>query len=143
MSPAAAISTPRSVPQQLLRFGIAGVAINLLLYFAFLALVGAGMEVKLAMTLAYVVGVAAGYALNGRWTFGVTDRRRGRWLAFLAVYAAGYLLNLAALAVLVDGLEASHALVQAAMVLVVAGFTFVAQKYWIFRAASVVGAAQA
>jgi putative flippase GtrA len=123
----------RAATRQLFRFGVVGLVVNLLLYIAFLALVEAGIEVKLAMTLAYAAGVILGYALNGHWTFGAVDFRRGRWLAYVTVYAAGYLLNLGVLALLVDRLGAPHALVQAAMVFLVAGFTFAAQKYWVFR----------
>ena len=53
---------------------------------------------------------------------------------YLAVYIAGYLVNLSALVLFVDVIGFAHEVVQAVMVFVVAALTFLLQKYWVFRA---------
>lgn len=118
---------------QLLRFGVVGVVVNSGLYAAYLAMVGAHVAVKLAMSLAYGCGVVLGFILNRRWSFRQSGRPRGDVLRYLAVYLAGYLLNLAALAFFVDMLGWAHQAVQAVMVFVIAGSVFLLQKHWVFR----------
>ena len=104
-----------TTPRQLFRFALVGVGVNVMLYLAYLTLVGLQVDVKVAMSLAYAGGVVVGFILNQRWTF---DRRRkpgGDVSAYLTVYLAGYLLNLGALVLFVDGLGWAHQAVQAAM----------------------------
>lgn len=128
-----ASATGHSTRWQLLRFGVVGVGINLLLYGGYLAMVGAGLEPKAAMTVGYACGVAIGFFINRRWTFGQRGVLRRDIHAYLVVYAAGYLINLAALALFVDGMQWPHQGVQAAMAFVIAVFTFVMQKFWVFQ----------
>jgi putative flippase GtrA len=117
---------------QLVRFGVVGLVSNGILYAAYLALTYLGMEHKAAMTLLYAVGVLQTFAMNKRWSY----RHRGAaGLAFVRygiVYLAGYLLNLGVLLVLVDRLGYPHQLVQGAMIVVIALFTFVTLKLWVF-----------
>ena len=120
---------------QLWRFGVVGVGVNLALYAAYLALVAAHVGVKTAMSLAYVVGVTLSFLLNRRWTFASRASSPRDALAYLAVCLSGYLLNLAGLALMVDTLGWPHQAVQGAMVFVVAAFTFVLHKHWVFGAA--------
>jgi putative flippase GtrA len=123
----------RSTRRQLLRFGIVGVGVNLTLYCAYRAMVGAGLDPKAAMTLAYACGVAVGFAINRHWTFGHQGVLWRNLPAYLAVYAAGYLINLAALVMFVDRMQWPHEGVQAVMVFVIAAFTFMMQKLWVFQ----------
>lgn len=106
-----------------------------MLYLAYLTLVGLQIDVKVAMSLVYVGGVVLGFILNQRWTFGRRRNPRGDVPAYLTVYLAGYLLNLGALVLFVDGMGWAHQAVQAAMVFIVAALAFVLQKYWVFRPA--------
>ena len=123
-----------STLRQLLRFSVVGIGLNGTLYGAYLVLVGAGVPIKSAMSLTYACGVVLGFLLNRRWSF---DRppTRGDASRYLAAYAAGYVLNLAALALFVDAWGLAHQGVQAAMVIVIAALLFLAQKYWVFRPA--------
>lgn len=116
---------------QLVRFGVVGVAVNLVLYAVYLALASAHMGPKAAMSVIYVAGVGLGYGLHRRWSFRRRDARRRDVLPYLAVNFAGYGLNLGALALFVDGLGLPHQAVQAMVVLVVAALVFVLQKYWV------------
>lgn len=115
-----------------MRFAVVGLASNAVLYLAYLGLTAAGVGPKVAMTLPYAVGVLQTFALNRRWTFGHEGDRRAALLRYAAVYAAGYLLNLAALELLVTRMGLPHRIVQAAMILVVAAFTFGLQRSWVF-----------
>lgn len=129
----AATDATGATGRQMLRFGVVGVGVNLVLYLAYLALVERHVDVKLAMSLVYAGGVVLGFVLNRRWSFRRRGRLGGDVPAYVAVYFAGYLVNLAALALFVDGLGWAHQAVQAAMVFVVAAGTFLLQKHWVFR----------
>ena len=130
-------SAPHAAPStlaQLLRFGVVGVAVNLLLYTAYLALVNAQLGAKTAMSVTYAAGVVLSYRLNRRWSFGRSAGPRSDMVRYAALYSAGYLLNLGALRLFVDEMGLRHQLVQAVMVFVVAVLTFGLQKVWVFRA---------
>lgn len=118
---------------QFARFAVVGLASNGLLYLAYLGLTAAGVPPKAAMTTLYVAGVLQTFVVNRRWTFEHRGAGRPALFRYGMVYAAGYLLNLAALEVLVTRMGMPHQAVQAAMILVVAGFTFVMQRCWVFR----------
>ena len=118
---------------QFLRFGVAGVATNLLLYGVYLALVGLGLPYPLAMTIAYVAGVILGFLVQRRWTFRYRGSGTASAARYLVAYAAGYLLNLLGLWLLVEYARAGPALAQAVMVMVVAMCMYLGQKHWVFR----------
>jgi putative flippase GtrA len=128
------LSLATTTSRQIFRFALVGVGVNVLLYAAYLTLVGLQVDVKVAMSLAYVGGVVLGFVLNRRWTFGRLRRPCGDVPAYLTVYLAGYLLTLGALVLFVDGMGWAHQAVQGAMVFIVAALAFVLQKYWVFRA---------
>lgn len=119
---------------QLIRYGIVGVASNAVGYLIYLAITAAGMEHKLAMTLLYVVGIAQTFMFNRRWSFGHGGTLGPAFVRYCMAYALGYMVNLAALHILVDQLRWPHQGVQACMVFVVAALLFVLQKFWVFRA---------
>ena len=121
---------------QLLRFGLVGVVVNAALFAGYLVLVGHGADPKWAMTAMYVAGLALGFVLHRRWSFASRGAARREWGPYLVVCIAGYLLNLAVLALCVDGLGWPHGWVQGAMVFVVAGVNFALNKAWVFRAPS-------
>ena len=123
----------RTTRRHLSRLGVVGVGVNLMLYLAYLTMVGVHVEAKVAMSVAYACGVVAGFAINRRWSCGDNGKQGRTMLHYLAVYVAGYLLNLAALVLFVDVMRLAHEAVQAVMVCVVAGFAFLLQKYWVFR----------
>lgn len=120
---------------QFTRFAVVGLASNAVLYLAYLGLTAVGIGPKAAMTLLYAAGVLQTFVLNRRWTFQHRGDRRAALFRYGVVYAAGYLINLAALELLVSRMGMPHQLVQAAMILVVAAFAFVMQRCWVFRPA--------
>jgi putative flippase GtrA len=118
---------------QLVRFGLVGLASNGLLYLAYLGMTAVGASPRVAMTAAYVAGMLQTFVFNRRWTFRHQGAGRPALVRYAATYLLGYLINLAGLAVLVTQLGFPHQIVQAGMILTVAVFTFLMQRYWVFR----------
>lgn len=123
-----------AVRRQLVRYGVVGLASNLLCYLAYLGLTWLGMAPKPAMSLLYGVGVLQTFVFNKRWTFGHGGAARDTFWRYCAAYGLGYLLNLALLSVLVDRLGYPHQLVQGVAIPVLAVMLFLMQKFWVFRA---------
>lgn len=122
--------------RQLLRFAIVGVASNTLGYLGYLALTALSVEAKTAMSLIYLAAIGASFALNRRWTFAHTGGAPRTFFPYLAIYLAGYALNLAGLMYFADHLGLDHRIVQGCLVLGIAALMFVLQKFWIFRVPS-------
>ena len=118
---------------QFIRYATVGLASNLVLYLAYLALTAAGIEAKLAMTLLYMLGVVQTFAFNKRWSFRHAGVRGPAFVRYCASYALGYLINLGALLVFVDRLGYPHQIVQGVMILTLAILLFLLQKFWVFR----------
>nr|WP_207794084.1 GtrA family protein [Ramlibacter algicola] len=119
---------------QLARFGVVGVATNLLGYGIYLV-VALWVEPKLAVTLLYPIGIVMGYTGHARYAFNYAGGH-GRGLArYLVAHAFGYGLNLALLYVFVDRLGMPHQLVQFVAIFVVGAFLFVLYRLWVFRGA--------
>ena len=87
---------------QLVRYGVIGVAVNLLLFVAYLALTRLGMGHKTGMTLVYVCGVLMTFVYNRNWTFRHRGQPSAALVRYMLAYAAGFILNLALLWALVD-----------------------------------------
>ena len=115
-----------------LRWAAAGAGINASLYLAYLALAQSAIGHRGAMTATYVAGIAAGYVVNRGWSFGHRGALVASLRRYLALYAMGYALNLAALTIAVDVMGASHRLVQAAAIPTLAAVFFLAQRFWVF-----------
>lgn len=120
--------------RQPVRFLIVGIVLNLVLYLLYLLLTTVGLGHKMAMTSLYFVGLALNFYFHKRWTFGHSGAVTYILWRYLAVYGVGYFINLAALAFFVDYLTYPHALVQAAAMIVLALFSFLGLRYWVFAA---------
>lgn len=121
---------------QLLRYGVVGAASNLAGYLVYLAVTYMGVEPKTAMTFLYAAGATFGFFGNRQWAFSHTGsfwRAAGR---YALAHCCGYLLNFSLLYVFVDRLGYPHQAVQAVAIFVVAGFLFVAFRYFVFRAST-------
>lgn len=119
---------------QVLRFAIVGLVSNGILYVSYLALTEFGMGSKMAMTILYVAGVLQGFVFNKKWTFSHDGDVLKTFAAYISLYAFGYFVNLLILFVLVDMYGYKHQWVQGGAVIFLAGFFFVAQKIFIFKA---------
>lgn len=121
-----------TITAQFTRYAIVGLASNLVLYMLYLALTALGMGYKSAMTLLYVVGVAQTFIFNKKWSFRHGGNAAGAFTRYATAYAAGYALNLFALWLFVDRMGVPHQIVQGIMIVTLAVFLFLAQKYWVF-----------
>lgn len=117
---------------QAVRFAIVGLASNGVGFVMYLALTWLGVGPKLAMSMLFVLGTLQTFVFNKRWSFQYQSKDRGVLWRYLATYAIGYVINLAALLVLVDHVGLPHAIVQGGMILTVAALMFVLQKFWVF-----------
>lgn len=123
--------------KQLLRFGVVGVGLNAALFGVYLGLAGRYLNPKLAMTGVYAAGVVLGFVLNRRWSFSSPALRQGlryAGLRYALVCIGSYGVNLGALVLFVDRLGWPHRWVQGTTVLVIAGASFVLNKFWVFGA---------
>nr|WP_316639094.1 GtrA family protein [uncultured Roseateles sp.] len=118
---------------QLIRYGVVGVASNLVGYLLYLGLTSLGVGPKSAMSLLYAIGVAQTFLFNKRWTFGHQGSGRAALLRYCTAYGLGYVINLVVLLVLVDHWAWPHQWVQGVMILVLAAMLFLLQKFWVFR----------
>ncbi len=124
------------VQRQLIRYALVGLASNLLCYLVYLGLTSAGVSPKLAMSALYAVGVAQTFVFNKRWTFEHDGGQQAAFYRYCVAYGLGYVFNLATLYLLVDRYGFRHQVVQGGMILVLAITLFLAQKFWVFRAAT-------
>lgn len=118
---------------QLIRYGIVGVISNATGYILYLVITAFGTEHKLAMTLLYAVGVAQTFIFNRRWTFCSEGAAGPSLVRYVVAYALGYLINYLTLLLLVDRFGIPHQLVMAVLIVVMAIYFFLAQKFWVFR----------
>ncbi len=121
-----------TVHRQFVRYAIVGLSSNAVLYLIYLVVTSFGIGHKTAMTLLYPVGILQTFLINRRWTFNHTGRVPVSFFRYVVSYVIGYLINLAALYVLVDAFGLPHQAVQGVLIFVVAGAIFMLQKFWVF-----------
>jgi putative flippase GtrA len=117
---------------ELVRFGLVG-GFNAATYFGgYTALVLLGVPYLLGALIAFFLSASLGYWLHEHWTFkGATPTVRG-WVSWLAAQGAATLLNLALLALLVDGFEVDSILAQAVLMPVTPIATYFVGRRWVF-----------
>lgn len=121
-----------AVHKQFMRYAVVGVVSNAFGYLLYLALTSLGMGPKLAMSLLYCVGVLQTFVFNKKWSFRFDGAATPALVRYATAYALGYVINFAALMLLVDQMGLPHQWVQGAMIVVVAVILFLAQRYWVF-----------
>ena len=119
---------------QLLRYCLAGVTHNLVGYLLYLTATYFGVEPKVAVSVLFLPAVAVSFLLNRTWAFKDRNPMAGSAWRFLLVYAGGYLVNLAVLAIFVDRLGYPHQWVQGFAIIGIAGTTFLVNRYFVFSA---------
>lgn len=126
---------------QLLRFGLVGAGVNLILYGIYLVLVALSLSITAAATLVFLGGIGLSYTSHRRITFGNAATSNRRRMMFALLYLAGYGIQIG----LLNGLVWSgmaHQIAQLVAMICVAVFYFVMQRQVIFRgpaAASISG----
>src|SRR5688500_5584487 len=96
-------ASSRSI-KQLLRYGLVGLASNLLGYLLFLAITYLGTEPKQAMTFLYMTGAFVGFFGNRQWAFAHNGALLGSGVRYVIAHIFGYLINFVLLYVFVDRL---------------------------------------
>lgn len=109
-----------------------GIASNLTMYLVYLLLTYLGITPKVAMTLLYMVGASVGFIGHRKWSFGHHGDIAGAALRYGIAHLLGYLINWLILTIFVDRLGFVHQVVQGVAIFAVAGFLFVAFKYFVF-----------
>jgi hypothetical protein len=127
-----ASETTDSSLRQLFRFGLVGIAINLAGYLVYLLVTFVGLTPKITMTLMYCIGATAGFWGNRQLAFMHQGSLLGSGVRYLVAHGFGYLINLTILVVFVDRLGFAHQWVQGVAIFVVAGFLFLAFKFFVF-----------
>jgi len=123
-----------TVLRQFSRYVTIGVVTNALLYASYLLLTASGAAPRAAMTVTYITGVALSFHLNRRWTFDSGLPYMQTLRRFVALYASGYVLNYAGLALFHDRLGLPHQLVQIAIMGGLVVYFFAMFRVWVFRA---------
>jgi putative flippase GtrA len=118
--------------KQLTRFAFVGIVTNFAGYLLYLLITRLGVAPKITMTILYAVGATMGYFSNRNFTFSDKGSLIGSGLRFLLAHLCGYCLNLFILIIFVDHFHYPDQWVQAIAILVVAGFLFIAFKFFVF-----------
>lgn len=117
---------------QLVLYGVVGVVNNAIVYCIYLLISFYGLEPKMAMTLAYIIGVFTAFFFNRKLTFANSCKTTYVVLPYLLAHLFGYLLNYLILFIFVDNLGYPHQWVQAIAITIVAIFLFIIFKYFVF-----------
>jgi putative flippase GtrA len=118
--------------QQLIRYGLVGAATNLAMYAIYLLITYWGVEPKKTMTLLYVIGASIGFIGHREWSFAHTGNATSAATRYSIAHLTGYLLNLLILYIFVDYFGYAHQIIQGIAIFVIAGFLFIAFKYFVF-----------
>ena len=119
---------------ELVRFAVvggSGYVVNLAVYA--LMVHAAGVNFRIAATVAFLVAVANNFLWNRQWTFKAHQGHPGHQAArFLTVSVVGFVVNLAILELLVSGLELAEVPAQAIAIVAATPVTFLGNKLWTF-----------
>ena len=118
--------------KELGRYAFIGAVSNSVGYLVYFLVTYIGIPPKIAMTTLYVVGATIGYIGNREFTFTYDGSFMGSGFRYLIAHFFGYLINLFILIIFVDYYMLQHQWVQAVAIFVVAGFLFIAFKFFVF-----------
>ncbi|MGA7179641.1 MAG: GtrA family protein [Thiobacillaceae bacterium] len=118
---------------QFSRYAVVGLVSNGVGYLLYLLATWLGAGPKTAMTGLYILGVLQTFVFNKKWSFRFAGAAAPALVRYAMVYMLGYVINFMALMLLVDQAGLPHQWVMAGLVLCMAMFFFVGQKFWVFR----------
>lgn len=123
--------------RQLLRFVLGGLAVTLFAAAIYTAVVFLGVAPLAANVVSHGCGMAAGYAVHSRWSFEAdTDgSERAMVTRFLLASACAFLLNSLWVWLAVDFMRLPPLAPLPAMIFLTPLFSFVINRYWVFRVA--------
>ncbi len=117
---------------QLLYYGIIGLLTNALGYFLFVMLTYLGVGAKVSATCLYLLCAFLSFLGNWRITFNQFGTFAETGVRFIAAHLVGYSINFIMLLVFVDGLNYPVYIIEAFAIIMVAGFMFIALKFFVF-----------
>lgn len=117
---------------QMIRYGIVGVANNLISYLIYLLMTYLWLDPKVAVTLFYPIGAVTAYFGHYKYSFSYQGKNTFTMLRYGLAHVIGYSINLMMLLVLSDKFQLPHQAVQALAILVVAFTLFLLLKYFVF-----------
>lgn len=120
--------------QQFMKFGIIGLSSTALNFLLYSAMVLNDVPYLLAALISFTLCTFYGYTLNRRWTFQM-ERGRKRLVKFFVVQTVGLIINLVALAILVEfaGFGEHKLIAQLLANSLVVFSNFLGNKFWTFR----------
>lgn len=125
-------SAIRTSAGQLLRYGLLGLATNIAGFLVYLLVTHLGAPPAATMSFFYAIGAILGFWGNKRLTFAHRGGVLASGMRYVLVHAVGYCLNLLLLLIFVNKLGYPHQWVQGAAILIVAGYLFLAFKFFVF-----------
>lgn len=128
------LSTSRSLPLQIIRYGVVGVLSNLSGYLVYLGVTWLGLEPKLAVSMLYPVGALIAYFSHARYSFAYQGKVGHGLARYVVAHGIGYGTNLLLLYVFHDLMHFPHQLVQAFAIVAVGGILFLLFRYFVFPA---------
>jgi len=114
------------------RFGASGLVNTALGVFVIFLLTALGLNYVLANAGGYLVGLMTSFLLNKHWTFRAKGDQKGELIRFLAVFAVGYLVNIAAVAFAVEILGWRALVAQLVGVACYVALSFLGMKFLVF-----------
>ena len=120
------------IGKSLFRYGVVGFANNAVGYLIYLLITWLGVDPKLVVTIGYPVGALVGYFGNKQWSFSYKGRFTSSLARYVVAHVGGYLINISMLFILVDKFGFAHQWVQVVAICVVAGFLFLAMRFFVF-----------
>ena len=118
--------------RQLIRYGVVGVAQNVVGYGIYLFFTWLGADPKLGVGVSDPLAMLVSFLGYKKYTFGYKGGTAGAGGRFLLAHACSYSINLGMLYVCVDKFGYPHQLVQLAAIFVCAAFLFLALKFYVF-----------
>lgn len=123
----------RAIAIQWAKFAAVGASNTLLSAAVYALLISTGVNYLAASALAFALGALNSYVLNRRWTFRSRARRAPEFCRFACVQLVGLGVNLALLALLVDGAGLPRLAAQLLVFPVASFVTFALSRQLAFR----------
>lgn len=86
--------------EQIARYGLVGIASNLLLYCVYLLALRIGLTPSVSVGTSFVLGATFSFVLNRAWTFTSQGALRSDLFKFLIAYGIGFLFAITAIGTL-------------------------------------------
>lgn len=118
---------------QFLRYSLVGVVNTVVGYAVIFLLMYLGTNPLASNALGYMVGFVLSFVLNRNFTFRSTGGQRIEIIRYLLVFGISYLANFAILLLLIGVTNTHTALAQVLAGVIYFGFSYVLNKYYVFR----------